>query len=1195
MEGPLPEAVDVNISADGGSQVSAPVLQHVYGNVSISNYYSGGPQPAPPMRDSDQHLIAEYKTSILTAYETVEEYNALPGQDVLLADRYTELLIIQKHRNQSEREEELRSRGETLQQVFHTRASETHSRIHLDQLFKPSDRGSVPRAVILQGNSGHGKSFTVKKIMHDWASGLFKYFILVFHLNCKELNLLSGEHSVVDLLKCDEEFTPVILRILRDSPGKVLFVIDGFDELRFSLNEIASVLPSDPSVPAPIEATLSALLKGIVLKQSLVLVTTRSTVSDKLSEQLKSPRRFTEILGFSEDGMKEYFQRFFDNTELSDKAYEHVRANETLFTSCVIPVICWIVCTVLRENFQESVDTQGDFETTSSIFVHFIKTLMKYHCEGSIRSDLTSLRSLGQLAETGMQDHQVLFDERKVSEVLTDFNVCNPFLCKFLMKRKVYRETMYSFMHLSFQEFFAALHFFQIDDEEEACRKLQILLKSTAYERKNFLQFETNWRDRVIQFLFGLSNSDVSPFVKSGSLSAIQSQLKEWLLNLIKRERQDVLTDPMLFILHCLYEIHEKDFVMHVIESLEWISFSYHDLQRTDYWVLLYCLQCCQSVRRLHLDSLTAENLRMLGPGLCKCKELGLKVNLSDSDVGNLISVLGEGKIINELRIESSLSAESVEHILRALHKQKSVGWFSLRGVKAVSLDIAAMSVHLIQTTAKLKRCSNCLEILGDHKTPRQKDSFCLFVSVSKDVNDLSLTLGWCPATKDSDLSLSLSLTLPNMDNVKVKKYLKKCQDLHENPPANDERVDALYSSLPSDTDLRHQILKQRVRCLTLCQSLGRLSLQTFLNLKNVTIFELKLGIECSSLSFERANSHRMDTIINFGPRTSDSYVSIRLSASSNMTTRDFTDFILTFDTYLMGRSGMNHADGGVDAPLSFLCSVPDLKRVEVEVNSMTLSLAAGSFCLIQTHPSVEEIKIVRFRHSTSTKEKSYHCSSLCFTKDSSTQSLDIGIDTQKDEAAVPHMSLFLSRSSVKSFDLKDFLLKFHSLEHLDEPSPQLDGHDDALMSLHSLPGLREMKLEVGSLTVRWAKRILSLIHSCTTLQKLHVNVTGWRWTRSGLIPAGGFLTKESIHLLQMAPKRPDCTLILQGIRCSNTTSQCSEVKDWHLSCNQKVEISIKGKPFQMMTTTEVYEREGMKLKVKKKRRRKRGGRRDGQ
>ncbi|KAG5277013.1 hypothetical protein AALO_G00112480 [Alosa alosa] len=101
--GPSPEAVDVSISADGGTQVSAPVLSHLHvrGNVNISTNISGVQQPA---QDCDQQSkITEYKTSILTSCETVKEYNSLPDQDVLLADRYTELLIIQRPRVPKER------------------------------------------------------------------------------------------------------------------------------------------------------------------------------------------------------------------------------------------------------------------------------------------------------------------------------------------------------------------------------------------------------------------------------------------------------------------------------------------------------------------------------------------------------------------------------------------------------------------------------------------------------------------------------------------------------------------------------------------------------------------------------------------------------------------------------------------------------------------------------------------------------------------------------------------------------------------------------------------------------------------------------------------------------------------------------------------------------------------------------------
>lgn len=549
---------------------------------------------------------------------TVEEYNSLPGEDVLLADRYTDLLIIQRHRPQDEREEELRSKGEKFQQVLQNRANDKH--ITLDQLFKPDDRGSVPRAVILQGHSGHGKSFTSRKIMHDWASELlFKDFTLVFHLNCK---VLCKEHNVVDPLS-GQILTAMIWKMLRYCPEKVLFLIDGFDELSFSSDEITIVVPTDPSVCAPVKFTLSALLRGDILHNCFLLVTTRSTALEKLDKQLKFPKRFTEILGFSEYGVKEYFQRFFENSKLFHKVYECVRSNENLYALCFVPVICWIVCTVFKDHFQESVDTQGQFETSSSIFVHFIDTL-RDHCEGASMSEdeLTHLRSLGQLAERGIEKQQVLFDQRTVSEVLPDFNIHNPFLCKYLMKKKVCRETMYSFMHLSFQEFFAALNIFLIDDEEEALAKLKILLQSTADEMGREMDYYSQHEENfncVVQFIFGMSNTKVCEFVKTSSCLAIQAQLKEWLLNIIEMER--LSTGMLMFVVHCLYEMHEKEFVVEMFKRLGDILLNIN-LKRTNCWFLLYCLQCCESTGTLTLQGLTAESLRMLEPELRKCKGL---------------------------------------------------------------------------------------------------------------------------------------------------------------------------------------------------------------------------------------------------------------------------------------------------------------------------------------------------------------------------------------------------------------------------------------------------------------------------------------------------------------------------------------------------------------------------------------------
>ncbi|XP_031434454.1 NACHT, LRR and PYD domains-containing protein 1 homolog [Clupea harengus] len=475
-----PEAKYAKIVAQDGSHVSAPVLTRslVQGNININshNHYHGPGVPAPvtPPQDTDPiSKINEYKTSICSSYKKVKEYNSGPGENVLLADRYTELLILEKNRKQREREEEIRCRGEDHQQVLKTRASEAYERITVDQLFKPDKDGDVPKAVILQGHSGYGKSFTAQKIMYDWASGkVFKdLFNLVLHLKCKELNDISEACSLVDLLSYCPSFTSETAEVLKDSNMKVLFLIDGFDELKFSFEKTSTVPLKDPFREAPVEATLSALLKGLLLPECFLLVTTRSTASDKLSKLLSGSQRFTDILGFTEEGVNKYFQKFFKEELLAKKAFDCVRTNETLYTACFIPVICWIICTVFREQEEEGKDITKELETSTSIFVHFVSTLLDHHCQGlSQPAEETLLRSLGQLAERGLQEHQVLFDEKSLSEAFPDPSQAtkhNPFLGKFLQKKKVKQETMYSFMHLSFQEFFAARQYLMVENKKE--------------------------------------------------------------------------------------------------------------------------------------------------------------------------------------------------------------------------------------------------------------------------------------------------------------------------------------------------------------------------------------------------------------------------------------------------------------------------------------------------------------------------------------------------------------------------------------------------------------------------------------------------------------------------------------------------------------------------------------------------------
>ncbi|XP_067267953.1 NACHT, LRR and PYD domains-containing protein 1 homolog isoform X2 [Chanodichthys erythropterus] len=645
----------------GGNKVkSAFFLQLVkqepflLGDLGVTGNHTHFEKTNTPVSTEISPVILKYKKKICSEYQYVTEYNSLPGEYVLLSERYTQPLILQTYRDQVERQQELCSSGERFQQGLNSRNS--HESSYLNSLFDPDDHRISPSAIILQGNSGNGKTLTVQKIMLDWASGdIYKErFDIVFHLKCKEINCILGEKSLVEILSNSCSLSSdQISEILQHSPEKVLFMIDGFDELRLTEDIDHMSLNTDPVQRAPPQVTLCALLKGRILPESFLLVTTRSTATDTLSNLLKAPQRFSEIMGFSEMGVEEYFQKFFQNEELFRKAYEYVQANETLITACSIPVICWIICTTIKERFEVGAYVTSGLETTTSIYTDFVSTLLEHHCQGSSQSVPSLLRSLGQLAERGMLEQQVMFDEETVNEMVSD-PAGNPFLCKFLFKRRIHQETMFSFMHRSFQEFFTALYYVLLEDEESQ-RKVGELLSKDLDEDRPML-YPPHFA-AVVQFAFGLLNKDVKRTLRKrhGLVvhSNAQTHLKNWILKELLNDYP--LGKRTLFWLHCLYELHEADFVKEVMEACKMINPSDGLLRRIDCWALLYCCQCAHGMNELYITDagLTCKMLSMVLPALPKFKNLTFELaDLSDSFLIELMSALVRGQTLNSLSLD---------------------------------------------------------------------------------------------------------------------------------------------------------------------------------------------------------------------------------------------------------------------------------------------------------------------------------------------------------------------------------------------------------------------------------------------------------------------------------------------------------------------------------------------------------------
>lgn len=265
-----------------------------------------------------QKMICQYKKSVKCRHDNVS-----------LASQYTEPVITQRNKKGS-------FQNITVEELFHI--------------------GMFYRPIILQGNSGSGKSFIAQKIMLDWASEkhYLKDFDLAFYLRCEELMCLSEEMNLIELLSWNCNFSSdQISQMLQNSIQRVFIIIDGLDDLddlRFMCHEFCI---SSNLERAPPEVIVCSLIRKQILPRSFLLITTRTEVPQGML--FLGQQHFFKIVGFCEKGVEEYFQKFFQDEELFRKAFKYLKANKSLFAICSFPVICWIICTVMRERFSDFV------------------------------------------------------------------------------------------------------------------------------------------------------------------------------------------------------------------------------------------------------------------------------------------------------------------------------------------------------------------------------------------------------------------------------------------------------------------------------------------------------------------------------------------------------------------------------------------------------------------------------------------------------------------------------------------------------------------------------------------------------------------------------------------------------------------------------------------------------------------------
>ncbi|XP_050959775.1 NACHT, LRR and PYD domains-containing protein 12 [Labeo rohita] len=650
-------------------------------------------------------VLNTFRSNLMKKFDCLYEGTATQGNPTLLNEIYTELYITESVSGEINNEHEVRQ-IETLSR----RTATENTTIKCNDIFRPfSGQDKAIRTVLTKGVAGIGKTVSVQKFILDWAAEKENQEVqLIFPLPFRELNLMKDKTlSLPDLLHIF--FSKTKEMEISSNEYKVLFIFDGLDECRLSLDFKSKVKLCDISQSASVDMLLVNLIVGNLLPSALIWITSRPAAADLIPSECV--HRVTEVRGFNEPQKEEYFRKRISDQSLANRIISHLKSSRRLYIMCHIPVFCWISAAVLEKMLSQA--ESGEIpKTLTQMYTHFLIYQTNIKHEKDYEKNMTDedmILKLGKLAFQQLVKGNLIFYDEDLRECGIDVTEASMYsgLCTQIFREELglYQEKVFSFVHLSLQEHLAALYVhlsFTINNINVFDQTKQNLLYKIFNQKKynslsglhqravdEALQSENGHLDLFLHFLLGLSLESNQTLLQklltqTGNCSYNKEETVEYIKQKIRKNR---CPEKSINLFHCLNELGDDSLMQEIQDYLKAGKIRETKLSSSQWSALVYVL-------------LTSEQKM----DIFDLKQFIGAQHTADDVLQNLLPVVKESRSVR--LCGCNLTAQSCESLSSALKSSKSI----LRELDLSNNDLKDYGVKLLSDGLKNLNCH--LEIL---------------------------------------------------------------------------------------------------------------------------------------------------------------------------------------------------------------------------------------------------------------------------------------------------------------------------------------------------------------------------------------------------------------------------------------------------------------------------------------------------